>query len=163
MEWYHATLITMATIAVVLAWRIPEAIIAVGVGAFFYVTSAWMHNYGVPAATFYGIASNLVMCFLLYPMPKEAGRWVDKVFSCYILMLLIDLLYVCGVIKTQYIFAVSLEIVNAYALLLIWAAGIAERAANGRSPNHSHGDFLDSFNRAVLSPRKEYPKWWRHP
>lgn len=163
MEWYHATLITMAAIAVVLAWRIPEAVITVGVGAFFYVTSAWMHNAGVPIATFYGIASNLVMCFLLYPMPKEAGRWVDKVFSCYILMLLIDLLYVCGVIKSHYNFAVSLEIVTAYALLLIWAAGVAERTANGRNSHDLHSGILDRFNRAVLAPRKEYPKWWRHP
>lgn len=163
MEWYHATLITMAAIAVALAWRIPEAVVTVGIGSFLYATSAWWHLGGLPGAMFYAVSTNLVMCFLLYPMPETAGRWVDKVFSCYILMLLIDLLYVCGIIQSHYIFAVSLEIVNAYALLLIWAAGIAERAANGRSPDHSHGGILDRFNRAVLAPRKEYPRWWRHP
>jgi len=163
MEWYHATLITMAVVAVVLAWRIPEAVVTVGIGAFFYVTSAWMHLNALWFATIYGISSNLVMCLVLYPMPKSAGRWVDKVFSCYILMLLIDLLYVCGVIQSYDIFAGSLEVVNAYALLLIWAAGIAERAANGRRPYHLHSGFLDRFNRAVLAPRKEYPRWWRHP
>jgi len=176
MEWYHATLITMAIIAAALAWRVSGAVSVVSLGSFFYILSVWLHQAmaqsGASAdhieqlqhfSTAFGAATNFFMCRLLYSMPKEAGRWVDKVFSCYILMLLIDLLYVCGVIKSHYIFAVSLEIVNAYALLLIWAAGIAERAANGRSPNHSHGDFLDSFNRAVLAPRKEYPKWWRHP
>lgn len=163
MEWYHATLITMAVVAGVLAWRIPEAVVTVGVGAFFYVTSAWMHLNGLPVAMIYGISSNLVMCLLLYPMPKSAGRWVDKVFSCYILMLLIDLLYVTGVIQSPYVFAVSLEVVTAYALLLIWAAGIAERAANGRRPYHMHRDFLGRFNRSLLAERKEYPKWWRHP
>lgn len=163
MEWYHATLITMAVVAVVLSWRIPEAVVTVGMGAFFYVTSAWLHLSSNTAALAFGAATNLVMCFFLYPMPKAVGRWVDKVFSCYILMLLIDLLYAVGIIQSHYNFAVSLEAINAYALLLIWAAGIAERTADGRRPDRFDRGFLGRFNRAVLAERKEYPKWWRHP
>lgn len=161
MEWYHATLITMAVIAAGLAWRVPGAAMTVGLGSFFYATSAWVNLLGLPFGVLYGAATNLVMCMMLYPM--TSGRWVDKVFTSYIFMLLIDLLYVTGVIETPYIFAVSLEVVNAYALLLIWAAGIAERTAGGRRHRHLHSGLLGRLNRAVLAERKEYPRWWRHP
>lgn len=162
MEWYHEVLAAMAIIAVILAWRVPNAVLWVGLGTLSFVTSAWWHNAGFPYGTLYGAATNLAICFAIYKYGKDT-RWEGKLMSGFILMLLLDLLYVCGAIKTQYIFAVSLEVVNAYCLLLIWATGVAERIGNGRGFSHPYRDVLGSFNRAVFAERKEYPKWWRHP
>lgn len=162
MEWYHGTLLTMAVIAVVLAWRVPNAALWVGFGLFSYVTSAWWHNAGFPYATLYGAATNVATCLAIYYV--GVAKWEMRLFACFILMLLIDLLFVCGVIETQYIFAVSLEVVNAYALLLIWAAGIAERVGGGHRFGHPYRSLLDRVHRALFSQgKKQYPRWWRHP
>lgn len=162
MEWYHTTLFTMAVVAVVLAWRVPNAAIFVALGTISYVSSALWHNLGFPYGTLYGATTNVVICYAIYRFGSNA-RWEAKLMACFVLMILIDLLYVCGVIQTQYIFAVSLEIVNAYALLLICATGIVERVGNGHRLSHPYRAFLASLNRSVFAERKQYPRWWRHP
>lgn len=162
MEWYHATLLTMAVVAVVLAWRVPNAAAFVALGFFSYLSSAAWHNAGFPYATLYGASTNLVICYVIYRYGANV-RWEAKLMACFVLMLLIDLLYVFGVIKSQYNFAVSLELVNAYALLLISATGILQRMGNGHRFSHPYRSFLASFNRAVFAERKQYPRWWRHP
>lgn len=162
MEWYHATLLTMAVVAVVLAWKVPNAALFVALGFLSYASSAIWHNLGFPYGTLYGAFTNIIICFVIYRSSSHA-RWEAKLMACFVLMILIDLLYVCGVIETQYIFAVSLELVNAYALLLISATGIAQRIGNGHRFSHPYRALLASFNRAVFAERKQYPRWWRHP
>lgn len=162
MEWYHQALLTMAAIAVITAWRVPWAATIVGVGTFLAcMTSIW-HSAGLPYGVLFGAITNLMMCVGL-SMISNPSRMVDRVFSCYILMLLIDLLFVTRVIETQYIFAVSLEVVNAYALLLIFVTGFVERVGNGRVSRHSDSGLLDYLNRALLGESKPYSQWWKHP
>lgn len=162
MAWYHGTLLTLAVVAVVLAWRVPNAALFVALGVSSYVSSAMWHNAGFPYATLYGAFTNLAVCYVIYRFGMNV-RWESKLMGCFVLMLLIDLLYVFGVIKSQYNFAVSLELVNAYALLLIGVTGIAQRMGNGHRFSHPYRSFLASFNRSVLAERKQYPRWWRHP
>jgi hypothetical protein len=161
MEWFHATLLTMAAIAVALAWRVPNAAFFVALGVISYVSSAAWHNMGFPYATLYGAFTNLVICCVIYRSGIDV-KWEAQLMACFVFMLLIDLLFVVGIIKSQYNFAVSLELANAYALLLISATGIAERIGNGRRFSHPYRDLLDSFNRSVFAESKQYPRWWRH-
>jgi len=162
MQWYHEALILMAVFATILAWRVPWAVIIVAVGSIFYAATAFLHNVGFPYGVLMGAISNLIMCTGL-AMISNPSRMIDRVFSCYILMILIDLLFVTRVIETQYIFAVSLEVVNAYALLLICITGFVERAGNGRLSRHPDSSLLDYLNRALLGESKAYPRWWKHP
>lgn len=165
MQWYHETLLIMAMVAVILAWKVPKAALWVGFGAFSYVTSIWWHNSDFPYATLYGAATNFLTCIAMFSVGgSKWPKWEMRIFACFILMLLIDLLFACGVIETQYIFAVSLEVVNAYALLVISAAGIVERVGGGRNLSHPYRNILAYIHRAVFSEgKKQYPRWWRHP
>jgi len=162
MSWYHEALIVLAVAAVISAWKVPNAALFVALGFCSYVSSAFWHSAGFPYATLYGAATNLVICYAIYRYGHNV-RWESKLMGCFVLMLLIDMLYVFGVIKSQYNFAVSLELVNAYALLLIGVTGIAQRMGNGRRFSHPYRSLLASLNRAVFAERKQYPQWWRHP
>ncbi len=66
MEWYHLVMIGAAVVAAALAWNVPRAVLWIVAGAISYVTSAWWHTAGLPGATYYGAATNLVICYLLW-------------------------------------------------------------------------------------------------
>lgn len=162
MQWYHLALLAMAGLAVIFAWRVPGAAKVVCVGtAFAVMTSVWHINQW-PYGLLFGAWTNFAMCVGLSLMQSDAP-WISRLFRCYILMILVELLFVTGVIETQYIFAVTLEIINAYALLLIWATGIAERVGDGHSFSNPYRRFLADIHRALLTERKEYSQWWKHP
>ena len=161
LEWYHVVLIAMAGGAAILAWRVPNAALWVAVGFASYVVSAVLHNNAVPFATLIGAFTNALICLAIYF--KGVSPWETRLMSCFTLMILVELLFVTGVIETQYIFAVTLEIINAYALLLIWATGIAERVGDGHSFSNPYRRFLADIHRALLTERKEYSQWWKHP
>lgn len=163
LEWYHVTLIVMALVSGIAAWDVPRAVLWICLGALSYATSAWWHNMGLPYATVYGATTNFVICLLLaWLATTKYELWL---FNAFILMLVIDALFVAGFISSRFTFAVSLEIVNAAAMLLVMATGISERIA--RHDGHSFGDhrpsFADYCNRALLKERTpHHQKWWKH-
>lgn len=164
LEWYHWTLIGMAASAAILAWNVPRALLWLGLGAASYVTSAMWHNAGLPFATHYGAATNVVIFLLLF---KYAQTWWEmKFWPCITLMLLIDLLYVTGVIKTQEAFGIALEVVNAIAILLIGATGLTDRI-NAGAGNHNRGSpyraWASALHRTLFAKRERYPRWWSEP
>jgi hypothetical protein len=161
LEWYHWALISLCILAGVSAWNVSRAILWLGLGAFSYVTSAWWHDAGFPYATLYGAFTNVVICVLLYKMADS--KWEMGVFNCFIGMILIDLLYVCGVVKNAYDFAVGLEVVNVCAMLLIGATGILERLRSyGYDFRNSDSAVLHRIHHALHSQRSSYPHWWKH-
>lgn len=145
MEYYHWTLIGLAVLAAVSAWNVPRAVLWIAIGALFYVASAMWHNAGLPYATPFGAATNLVMCYLLWIFADQ--RWEMRFWNMFHLMLVIDILYIFRWIPSQEHFAIALEIINAIALLFITATGIMERASVGL-PFRSAGN---RWNRAVHS------------
>lgn len=158
LEWYHWTLITMAAIAAISAWHLPRATLWIGLGAFSYVTSAWWHNAGFPYGAAYGMATNLAICFTIYALAQQ--RWELRTWNMIHAMILIDILYLAGVIKTHLLFAVSLEVINAAALLLITATGIMDRAGYARLRSGSYrGRRPWGFARALFSERRHPPFW----
>ncbi len=163
MEWYHQVLVLLALIAALLAWHVPRAVLWIGVGTFSYVTSAWWHQAGIPHGEVYGAATNVATCALIYYLGPPWSGMETRLMSVFVLMILVDLLYATGIIQTPYLFAVTLEIINAYALLLIWAAGITERITrNGFFRRYPYRAILDYLHQALLGPKK-YPRWWENP
>lgn len=147
MAWYHITLISAAIIAVALAWRVPRAVIWLGLGAISYVISAAWHNAGLPYATQFGAATNLVICYLFICWAEQ--RWEMRLLNCFHMMLLIDLLYIFGVIHDHLIFAATLEIINLAAILLVAGTGILDWIAR-------HGHRYGDYNRRWTYPVHNY-------
>lgn len=163
LEWYHVTLIIMALAAGIAAWDVPRAVLWICLGALSYATSAWWHNMGFPYATLYGACTNFAICVLLaWLATTKYELWV---FNAFILMLVIDALFVAGFIGSRFAFAVSLEIVNAAAMLLIMATGVSDRIARheGQSVGDHHPGIAHLCNRALLAERTtHHEKWWRN-
>ena len=129
LEWYHWTLISAALIAGALAWRVPRAVIWIGLGVVSYVTSAMWHNAGLPYATAYGAATNLIICYLFWIFSNR--RWEMRLWNFFHLMLVVDLLYIFGAIRDQFTFAVTLELINLAALIFIGLTGMFDRVGDG--------------------------------
>jgi hypothetical protein len=160
LAWYHWTLIGAAAISAALAWNVPRAPMWIALGAISYVTSAMWHNAGWPYATQFGAATNLAICYLMWVFADQ--RWEMRVWNAFHLMLLIDLLFIFGWIRSQYDFAVSLEIVNLVALIFIGATGIAERADAWRSARGADLHRTGLVHRALWAERSLASRpWWQ--
>lgn len=121
----HLILSTAAVTATILAWNVPRAVLWVGLGALSYITSAWWHNAGLPYATQYGAATNLIICYMFWIFAEQ--RFEMRLWNFFHLMLVVDLLYIFGAINDKLVFAISLELINLAALIFIGVVGIMER------------------------------------
>lgn len=161
MGWYHFALISLAVVAGISAWNVPHAVLWLGLGAFAYVTSAWMYNAGLSFAPYYGWATNVIICVLILSMRK--GKWEMAIAGAFISMIILDLAFAIGAIKSQVDFAIALEVVNALAILLIGYTGLLERTGkDGIHIPRPYRTFLDFCRRALLSERDKYHQWWKH-
>lgn len=159
LEWYHWTLISAAIIAGALAWRVPRAVIWIGLGVASYVTSAMWHNAGWPYATQFGAATNLAICYLFWIFSNR--RWEMRLWNFFHLMLVVDLLYMFGAIRDQFTFAVSLELINLSALIFIGVTGITERAGGGIRSWSAHPRRIGLVHRTLWAQRSDNsrPPW----
>ena len=111
----------------------------------------------------FGACTNFAICLLLaWLATTKYELWIFNAFIC---MLMIDALFVSGFIGSRFAFAVSLEIVNAAAMVLIMATGIADRIARheGQSVGDNHPGLARMCNRALLAQRTtHHQKWWKN-
>lgn len=160
MHWYQAALAIGAIVAVTLAWRVPRAGVWIGAGALsFIVSSAW-NDFHLPYAAAFGAFTNLAVCFALYAYAKL--KWEMRVWNCFHLMIVIDLLYLSGWIYSHYDYAVALELANWLALLIIGAAGVAERLGYGPAwafARRSRPGWAGAFHRRLYAQRSDPPFW----
>lgn len=129
MNWYHIALLVGALGALILAWDVPRATLWIMCGVASFVTSYFYHISELPYPAVFGAATNLAVCFAIYA--KAQLQYEMRVWNCFHLMIVIDLLYLSGWINSRYDFAVGLEIANWLALLIIGTAGVAERSGFG--------------------------------
>lgn len=157
MHWYHVALAIGAVIAGALAWEVPRAVLWISLGALSFLASSWWHDAGWPYGAAFGAATNIGICFLIYALAEL--RWELRVWNCFHLMIVIDLLNLTGVVKSHYDYAVALELANWLALLVIGAAGIMERASRGvySGPYRARGAGL--VYRALWAERSHPPFW----
>lgn len=160
MEYYHWTLIGLAALAAISAWNVPRAVLWVALGAVFYVASAMWHNAGLPYATVFGAATNLIVCYLLWIFADL--RYEMRLWNAYHAMLVVDILYIFGWINSHINFAIALEIINGVALLFITATGIMERARVGISIRASGGGWNRFVHSALFAERSASTRpWWQ--
>lgn len=155
----HLILTSAAVIAVALSWRVPRAKMWVGFGALSYVTSAWWHNAGLPYATEYGAATNLLICYMFWIFAER--RYEMRLWNFFHLMLVVDLLYIFGAIHDKLVFAVSLELINLAALIFVGGIGIVERSGGiyTRAPRVRRSGLV---YRLLWSERSIHSRpWWQ--
>lgn len=159
MAWYHIVLIGAAIIAAALAWHVPRAVQWLALGALSYVSSAMWHNAGLPHGAFYGAMTNLAICYGLWIWADQ--RWEMRLWNCFHFMLIIDILYIVGIIRDQFTFAVSLELINLAAILLIAGTGIVQRVDGMDFGPYRHR-WIDSFHRCLWPERSMASRpWWQ--
>jgi hypothetical protein len=128
-DWYLWALAGGAVIAAALAWNVPRAVLWIALGALSFVASSWWSDAGLPYGAIFGAATNFAICFALYAAAQL--KWELRLWNCFHLMIVIDLLYLSGLIKSHYDFAVGLEVANWLALLVVGTVGLMERAGYG--------------------------------
>ena len=161
MNWYQIALVIGAIAVTVLAWNVPRAALWVGLGALSAIASAWWHDAGFPYPAVFGAATNLAICFALYAYSQL--KWEMRVWNCFHLMIVIDLLYLSGWIYSHYDYAVALELANWLALLIIGSAGIAERAGYGPTwvfARRARTGWAGVLHRRLYAKRTD-PPWWK--
>ena len=151
MEWYEWALAAGAIIAGLLAIRVPRAIFWIALGIISYTLSSWAHNENVPYAAYIGAATDFAICALLFIMARS--RWEMRVWHCFNLMVLIDILYSVGVIKDHYDYAVALELANWLAILFIGQAGVSDLASAAFGPRFA---WLDRLHSRLYQARSGY-------
>jgi hypothetical protein len=160
MHWYQFALLAGAVIAAALAWNVPRAVLWISLGGLSFLASSWWHDAGFPYGAAFGAATNLAVCYAIYALAQL--RYELRVWNAFHLMILIDLLRMAGVIKTHYTFAVSLELANWLAILIIGTTGILERVHNGRRDFSWRPGWVHHLRRALVSERKR-PPFWKAP
>ncbi len=160
MAWYHWTLIGAALIALVAAWNVPRAATWILLGAALYVASAMWHVWGYPHGVVFGAATNFMMIALFWQFADT--RWEMRLWNFYHLMLLVDALFLFGVIRDQFMFAATLELINLFALAFITTTGAMERIG-GLSHGPADLGRAGGFHHALFAERASWsrPPWQR--
>ena len=160
MPWYWIALVVGALTAAALAWRVPRAPIWILAGAASFVASVAWHKANLPYPAVFGAFTNLAVCFALYAYAKL--KWEMRVWNCFHLMIVIDLLYLSGWIYSRYDYALALELANWLALLIIGTAGIAERAGYGPAwafARRASPGWAGAVHRRLYAERNDPPFW----
>lgn len=160
MEWYHWTLLTMAVAAGVVSYQVPRAVLWLALGAASFIASAIWHRYGFPYATLFGATTNIAILAMLSRFAKD--QWELGFTLCFVLMLMVDLLFVTGAIVSQYQFAVALEVINLLAIMIVMGTGLSDWIwKSGLHLHIPHRGLRDRVGAALHAPRTSYKEWWR--
>lgn len=161
MHWYQAALLIGAVVAALLAWD-RRATLWIFLGVVSGVSSAIWHDSGMPYGAAFGAATNMAICTAIYL--NWQWRWELQIAKCFMTMILIDAIWLWGLIPSHFWFAVSLEIVNWIALLIIGATGIAERARQHGILSRGYGyGWARAVHRTLWEHRGSRPPWWQVP
>lgn len=158
MHWYQAVLLVGAAITVAVAWNVPRAVFWIALGALSFVSSSWWHDAGLPYGAAFGALTNLAICLVMYGLAEK--RWEIRAWNTVHLMIVFDILYLSGAIRSHYQFAVALELANWLALLIIFTTGLLERLHHGGAdPGRAHHGVAGALYRALFTKRTRPPFW----
>lgn len=157
MHWYQTALLVGAVIVGILAWNVPRAVLWISLGGMSFVAGSGWHDAGLPHGAAFGAFTNFMICFALYAVAEL--RWEMRVWNCFHLMIVLDILYLTGFIESHYDFAVGLEIANWMALLVIGAAGLMQRIGHGVFSGRDYSSGVSLFRNALYSKRRDRPFW----
>lgn len=152
MDIFQAALLTGACLAALVSFHLPRAWLWILLGAVSFVLSAIWQKAGLPYREGFGAATDFVIVLLIYRYAER--RWELMVMNCFILMMLLDFLYITGAINSHFWLIVSLECANWLALFVITGAGITERIRDGEGVDYAvHRGVSGHLHRALHAER----------
>jgi len=158
MHWYQAAILCGYLAAIVIAWRVPRAVLWCGLFVLSFITSSWWHDDGLPYGAAFGASTNVAIGLAIYALAER--RYEMRLWNCLHLMIVVDILYLMGWVADHASFAFALELANWLAIAVVGVTGTLERAGYGMDTGrHRHG-FADSFRRALYAERRD-PPWWQ--
>lgn len=128
-DFYLWALAGFAIVVTALAWNVPRAPGWVALQALSFLSSGFWHDAGLPYGAAWGAFTNLAVIAALFAYAVlfyELAFWF-----CFMLMLVLDAIYLLNLFPSHSYFAIGLELANWLALLSIGAAGMADRAGVG--------------------------------
>lgn len=161
MFWYQAALLIGAAVVAWISWRVPRAVFWVALGVLSGVASAYWHDAGLPHGAAFGAFTNLAICFLLYALAEK--RWEMRLWNVFHLMIVVDILYLAGAIRSHYQFAVALELANWLGLVVIGSAGILDRSPHAGTLARRARDWAPDFVYRALHEKRSRPPFWEEP
>lgn len=117
MDIFQIFLVVGAIVTLAAAWRLPNAALWIGVAAAnFAIGSVWQHL-GLPLHTFTVMMLDAGVCILIYFLAREV--WEENLYNLYRLSVLISILRLSGVVDSNMLYVIALELVNWAILALI--------------------------------------------
>lgn len=156
MNEFQAALLLGALVTAALAYRVPRAVLWIGVGAAcFAITTAWA-RYGLPYPPAFTAACDAAVCLLIYFFGKR--RWEMRLWNLFQCSVMVSILYLAGIIGPKWAYVAALELVNWLALLLIAGTAITARAGeNGNAFSLRPLHRFSVAHRALYAKRKDPP------
>lgn len=161
MNEFQVALLIGALVSLIISQNLARAWVWILLGAWSFFVSTAYARLGLPYPSAMGVACDAVVVLTIYHVGKsnyELLLW--RVFQT---MILINILYLAGVIGPHWAYATALEICNWAALLIIAGTAIAERVERGeiaigrRSPR-----FVRHLSVALRRERTSAP-WHKVP
>lgn len=149
MSEYQIALLIGAFVTALISWHLPRARLWITAGALSFVVSTAYARYGFPYPPAFTLACDAAVCLLVYARASE--EWELRIYDAFRLSVLISLLRMLGLIETQWLYVVSLELCNWLALLVIGGTAILAGVAGGDS---SFRPWNSRLRRAEHSLRK---------
>lgn len=125
MNQFQLYLVIGALVATVISLNVPRAWIWILSGAASFAASTAYSRYGMPYPSAFGIACDSFVVLAIFHFSKlnyELVLW--RIFQS---MILINILYLAGLIGPKWAYVVALEVMNWAALLVISGTAISKR------------------------------------
>ncbi|OVE94433.1 hypothetical protein B7W85_12850 [Allorhizobium ampelinum] len=158
---FQAALALGAGAALIVSLHIPRAWLWIALGVASFVLSTAYARAGLPFPEAFAIACDMVVVLFIYHLGKE--KWEMRLWRIFQTMILLNLLYLWGVIGPHSAYIIVLEILNWIALIVIvgtaaveWARGVA---------GHFRFDRHRYLRRAYVALRSEraHAAWHKVP
>lgn len=124
MNEFQLALLIGALVVLVASWRLPRARHLLVLGALSFVASTAYARYDLPYPPAFSIACDAFVCLWIYhTATEEFELWVWRAFQG---MVLVNLLFLVGVIGPHSAYVQALELLNWAALAIIGGTALVE-------------------------------------
>ncbi len=117
MDSFQFALLIGALVTTIAAWRLPHAALWVAVAAANFAAGSIYQHLGLPHHTFAVMMLDAGVCILIYFLAREV--WEENLYNLYRLSVLISILRLSGVVDSNMLYVIALELVNWAILTLI--------------------------------------------
>lgn len=150
MDAFQSALLIGALVTMIAAWNLPHAALWITVAAVNFAAGSIYQHLGLPHHTFIVMMLDAFVCIAIYFMARE--NWELQLYNLYRLSVLISFLRLSGLISSNTMYVVALELVNWGVLALIGGTVLLNWIrANDHDNDHN---WLGHLHRAGISLRE---------